>query len=250
MKMKPNSVTIATASICLAGLLPSTCVGQGAEPLPRFGIGLNAGTLGAGIQGATAVTRKSNVRIGFSYFSYGGSLTSSKNNIAFDGTLRLESAEVLYDQYIAKGFHISPGVAIYDGNQATGNASVPAGQTFKLNSVNYYSAARDPVTGTGSFTSGTIAPELLLGFGNLLPRSARHFTVNFDLGVIFTRSPSIKLNLLGSACTTGPTSGCSSISGSPLVQANLQAEQTRLNNDAGPYLKYWPVIRLGFGYKF
>jgi hypothetical protein len=248
--MKRDSGIFATALICLAGLLPSTCVGQSGEPLPKFGISLNAGTLGAGIQAATSVTRKSNVRFGFSYFSYGGSLTSSKNNIAFDGTLRLESAEVFYDQYIGKGFHISPGVAIYDGNRATGNASVPAGQTFKLNNVNYYSAAGDPVTGTGSFTSGTIAPEFLLGFGNLLPRSARHFTANFDLGVIFTRSPIIKLNLIGSACINGPTSGCLPISGDPLVQANLQAEQTRLNHDTGSYLKYWPVIRLGFGYKF
>jgi len=250
MKMKRDSSIFAAASICLAGLLPYNCMGQSGASLPKFGLSVNAGTLGAGIQAATAVTRKSNVRFGFSYFRYDGNFTSSKDNIAFAGTLRLESAEVLYDQYIGKGFHISPGVAIYDGNQATGNASVPAGQTFKLNNVSYYSAAGDPATGTGSFTSGTIAPEFLLGFGNLLPRSTRHFTVNFDLGVIFTRSPVIKLNLMGSACINSPTSGCTPISGDSSVQSNLLAEQAKLNHDAGPYLKYWPVIRLGFGYKF
>ena len=238
------------ALACLASLLPSVCLAQIGESLPRFGIQVNAGTLGAGIQAATAVARKSNVRFGFNYFSYSGSTTSSKDNITYNGTLKLESGEILFDQYIAGGFHISPGVAIYDGNQATGTASIPTGQTFTLNSVQYYSSASSPVTGTGSFTAGKVAPELLIGFGNLLPRGTRHFTVNFDMGVIFTRSPLIKLNLVGNACTVNSTVGCVPISSTPSVQANLVAEQTKLNNDVGPYLKYWPVIRLGFGYKF
>jgi hypothetical protein len=243
-----NRFLLATPVVlCVAGLLPPSCLGQ---TLPKFGFAVGVSTLGAGIQAATAVQRRINLRFGFNYFSYSGSTTSSKDNITFNGKLQLESAELLYDQYIGSGFHISPGMAIYDGNKATGNASIPTGQTFKLNGVSYYSAASDPVTGTGSFTSGKVAPELLIGFGNLLPRSARHFSVNFDLGVIFTRSPIIKLNLIGTACTNSPTSGCSLISGNPAVQSNLQAEQTKLNNDAGPYLKYWPVIRLGFGYKF
>jgi hypothetical protein len=249
--LKRQSLIGAALAVCVAGILPNCCFGQ-SKPgeLPRFGIEVNAGTLGVGIQAATAVTRKSNVRFGFNYFSYTGSTTSSKNNISYDGKLRLESAEILYDQYIGRGFHVSPGMAMYYGNQATGNASIPAGQTFKLNDVSYYSAAGNPVTGAGSFTAGKVAPELLIGFGNLLPRSARHFTVNFDVGVIFARSPIIKLNLVGNACTLSPTSGCASIASTPALQDNVHAEQTKINNDLGPYLKYWPVIRLGFGYKF
>ena len=182
---KTGTYVLRGALLCFAGLLPFACMGQSEGSLPRFGIGVNAGTLGAGIQAATAVTRKSNVRVGFNYFSYTGSTTGNNNGINFNGTLRLESAEVLYDQYLIGGFHVSPGVALYYGNQATGTAVLPAGQSFTLNSVQYYSSAANPVTGTGSLTSDKVAPELLFGFGNLLPRSARHFTVSFDAGVIF-----------------------------------------------------------------
>jgi hypothetical protein len=254
-------------AVCIAALLPALCFGQdtsqptappassptpsrslaAGQGLPRFGIQVSAGTLGAGIQAATAVTRRSNVRFGVNYFKYSGS--TSKDNITYNGTLRLESAEVLYDQYIGGGFHISPGVMVYDGNQGTANASVSAGQTFSLNGVTYYSSNASPVTGTGTITSRKIAPELLIGFGNLLPRSARHFTLNFDLGVVFQGSANAKLNLNGSTCLNDPINGCLPISTNTAVQSNIQLEQTKINNSLGPF-KFYPVLRLGFGYKF
>jgi hypothetical protein len=238
--------------LCFAGLLPFTCMAQSDSSLPHFGLGITVGTLGAGIQAATAVTRSSNVRAGFNYFTYSASTTGSSDNLTFNGTLKLESAEVLFDQYIGHSFHISPGVVIYDGNQATGNAAMSAGQSFTLNGFTYYSSATNPVTGTGSFTAGKVAPEVLLGFGNLLPRKAnKHFSVSFELGAIFTQKPVIGLNLTGNACTTiGIVNTCQPIATTPSIQANLQAEQTKLNNDAASYLKYWPILRLGFGYKF
>ena len=100
MEKKRGTRLFAAALMCFAGLFPFTCLGQSGGSLPRFGIGVNAGTLGAGIQAATAVTRKSNVRFGFNYFTYSGSTTSSKDNITFNGKLKLESAEILFDQYI------------------------------------------------------------------------------------------------------------------------------------------------------
>lgn len=152
MEKKKHTRSVRLAMAGLAALLPLTCLAQDG-PLPHFGLGVSVGTLGVGVQAATAVTHSSNVRAGFNYFSYTGSSTSGSDNITFNGTLKLESAEVLFDQYLGRSFHISPGVVIYDGNQATGNASIPAGQTFTLNSVNYYSSAASPVTGTGSFTA-------------------------------------------------------------------------------------------------
>ena len=164
---------------------------------------------------------------------------------------------MLFDQYIGHSFHISPGVVLYDGNQATGNATLPTGQTFTLNNTQYYSAAANaatgatPATGTGSFTSGKIAPEILFGFGNMLPRSAnKHFSVSLEAGAIFTQKPVIALGLSGYACVTSPTVGCANIATTSTIQANLQAEQTKLNSQASSYIKYWPILRLGFGYKF
>jgi hypothetical protein len=214
--------------------------------LPRFGLAVSAGTLGAGIEAATAVAPHTNIRGGFNFFKLSVSGTDNNNNLGYSGTLRLESGEILVDQYLKGGFHVSGGALIYNGFQATGNVQVAGGQTLTLNGVTYVSAASDPVTGTGAITVRKVAPELLIGFGNLLPRSARHFAVNFDLGAAFQGSPNTALNLLGSTCTSQV---CSAISANPSVQANIAAEQGKISNNLKPF-QFYPVIRISFGYKF
>jgi len=209
-------------------------------------LAVGVSTLGAGIQAATAVTQHSNVRVGFNYFKYSASF--DKDGVAYNGTLKLQSAELLYDQYIGGGFHVSPGVVLYDGNQGTATASVPGGQSFTLGGVTYYSDSANPVSGTGTIAAKKAAPEILMGFGNLLPRSSRHFTANFEFGAIFQGSPNAKLNLNGGTCDT-PGKSCQSISSNPTIQGNIQSEQTKINN-ALKVFKYYPVVRLSLGYKF
>jgi hypothetical protein len=255
-------VTVLVGS--LAGILMPICFGQASdrteappsdtgmpqEPrpsLPRFGLAVSAGTLGAGIQAATAVARHTNIRGAFNYFSYSLSGTDSKDNLGYHGTLRPESGEILVDQYLAGPFHISGGAMIYNGFQASGSVQVGGGQSLTLNGVSYISSPSDPVTGTGSITVRKVAPELLIGFGNLLPRSARHFTANLDLGVAFQGSPVTSLNLTGSTCSA--SSGCATISSSPAVQANITAEQAKISNTLKPF-EFYPILRLSFGYKF
>jgi hypothetical protein len=89
---------------------------------------------------------------------------------------------------------------------------------------------------------------VLLGFGNLLPRSGRHFTANFDFGVALQGSPKAALHLNGGACDSRGLN-CLNIATDPTVQANIQAEQIKLNKDLKPF-KYYPVISLGFGWSF
>jgi hypothetical protein len=233
-------------AFCSGALLP-TCSAQSGGDTPKFGLAASAGSLGAGVEGAVSVLRRSNVRFGFNYFSYSLSGTDSNNNLGYSGKLRLASAEALWDQYLAGPVHISAGALIYDGFQGTGNVHVPGGGSFSLNGTTYYSDASDPVTGTGMLSSRKVAPEVLLGFGNLAPRR-RHFTVNVDLGVAFQGSLNAKLNLGGSACA-GLAMGCAPISAQPAVQANIVAEQSRINNSLAPF-KYYPVVRLSIGYRF
>ena len=243
MKRRSRSTTL--LALCVAGILPACCFGQSSNG--GFGIAVGAGTLGAGIQAATRVASKSNVRFGFNYFKYTGSTTSS--NITYTGSLKLESAELLFDQYIVGGLHLSGGAMVYDGNQGTATAAVPGGQTFTLNNVSYYSASGDPVNGTGAITARKVAPEILIGIGNLVPRSGRHFTANIEAGVAFQGSPNANLNLTGSTCLISATSGCGPIASNPAVQANIQGQQNKINNDLAPF-KYYPIVRLSFGYKF
>jgi len=224
-----------------------SCVAALAQSeLPHFGIGVNMSTLGAGIQAATAVTQKSNVRVGFNDFSYGRDF--NKDGIQYNGNLQLRSFEILYDQYLIGGLHVTPGLLAYNGNRGTANAAVGGGQTFSLGGVTYMSAASNPVNGNATVNLGSTAPMILIGFGNLLPRNGRHITYNVEFGAVFQGSPKATLNLAGTVCD--PTGAiCQPVTVYPGLQTNIQNEQNKINNDLN-FFKYYPVIRFGIGYKF
>ena len=215
--------------------------------LPRFGLGLTASSLGAGIQAATSVTHSSNVRVGFNGFNYSDSF--SKDGINYNAQLKFRSVQATFDQYIKGGFHISPGLLIYDGNKGSANASVPGGQQFSLGNQTYYSSSSSPVSGAAAVTFNKAAPMILIGFGNMLPRSQRHFGLNFDAGVVFEGSPGATLRLGGNACLTSTQAACLNAAADPTVQANVQAEQTKINNSLTPF-KFYPVVALTLSYKF
>ena len=239
-KMRP----VFRSALLLCGSAWFAAYGQ--SDLPRFGVGVDLSTLGPGIEAATAVTRRSNVRLGFNDFSYSRNFT--KDGIHYGGELTLRSLSVLYDQYLVGGLHISPGLMLYNGNRGAATAAVPGGQSFTLGGTAYFSSAANPVTGTGSLSLGSVSPMVLIGVGNLLPRSQRHFSVGLDVGVVFQGAPKATLNLTGSTCdSTGHV--CLPIAGNPVVQSSIQAEQTKINRDLN-FFRYYPVVMLGFGYKF
>jgi hypothetical protein len=241
-----NELILTVALACWSAVAPAVGHAQGEGTITRFGAGVKASTLGAGIDVAAAVTRKSNVRVGFNAFSYND--TFSKDGINYGANLRLRSVEILYDQYLVGGLHISPGFLVYNGNGGTAAAAVPGGQSFSLGGTTYYSAAANPVVGTAALTLGKAAPMILFGVGNLVPRSHRHFSVGFETGVVFEGSPNATLNLMGSACTSQGAL-CQTIASNPAIQSNIISEQNKINNSMTPF-KYYPVVSLEFGYKF
>jgi hypothetical protein len=238
--------SVVTRVVVLSSFFAASAAGQSSD-LPRFGLGVSLSSLGVGIQAATAVTHSSNIRAGFNFFNYSDDF--SKDGINYSAKLKLRSAQLTFDQYIKGGFHISPGVLLYDGNAGSANAAVPAGQTFSLSNTTYYSSQSNPISGAGSLALNKAAPMILVGFGNMLPRNQRHFGLNFDLGVVFQGTPKATLNLGGSACLISAQVGCLNAGTDPTVQANVQAEQTKLNNSLNPF-KYYPVVALTFSYKF
>jgi len=223
---------------------PAPAKGSSEGRIP-IGVGVKVSTLGIGGEVAVAVSHRSNVRFGFNSFSYRH--TFDKDGVTYKGTLDLRSAQATYDLFFFKEFHVSPGVLVYNGNNVTANASVPGGQSFTLNNTNYVSDVADPVSGTGKLTVYKAAPMLLVGFGNLVPRS-RHFSTSFEIGAAYQGPPRVTLNLGGSACdSTGLF--CRSISSDPTIQANLVSEQAKLNKSTSPY-KFYPVLSFGVGFRF
>src|SRR5262249_35962294 len=103
--MRPPLSRIWVFAFSVGSFPPGSVFGQ---ELPRLGVGAKVSTLGIGIEAATAVTQHSNVRGGFNFYDYKDG--ASKDGIHYDAALTLRSLQVTYDQYIASGFHVSPGL--------------------------------------------------------------------------------------------------------------------------------------------
>jgi hypothetical protein len=240
MRISPCLVIV----LCLCAVCSQPSFGEGAFPI---GIGAKVSTLGVGFEGAMPVTSHSNLRASFNFFNY--SRTYNKRGITYDGDLDLRSLQITYDQYLIGGLHVSPSLLAYNGTHIDADATVPAGRSFSLGGVTYFSGQTNPINGTGVMNVRKTAPAIFLGYGNLVPRSGRHLGFNVEAGVVFQGTPTTKLNLTGTACVVNPTTGCLNAGTDPTVQANVQKEQTKLNKDLEP-LQYYPVLSVGMSWKF
>lgn len=214
--------------------------------LPRFGVGVKAGTLGIGVQVGTALASRVNLRGGANFFSYSDSV--SKDGALYNGTLNLKSVEAKLDLFVIGGFRVTPGLLLYNDNNISATVAVAPNQSFTLGGVSYFSSQTTPISGTAALTMNKVAPTLGIGFGNLLPRSARHWSLSTDLGVAFVGSPQFALALGGSACSANGTN-CLPINNVPGAAANIASEQAKIQNDVKD-IKYYPELSIMFGYKF
>lgn len=214
--------------------------------LPGFGIGIKAGTLGIGVQVGTALASRVNLRGGFNFFKYNDSV--SKDGALYSGALNLKSVEAKLDLFVIGGFRVTPGLLLYNDNNLSATVAVASGQSFTLGGTSYNSSPSDPIRGTAGLTMNKFAPTLGIGFGNLLPRSARHFSLSTDLGVAFVGSPQFALALAGSACQSNGAN-CQPINNVPGASANIESERVKIANDVKDF-KYYPEVSIMFGYKF
>ena len=226
---------------------PTTKPAASSGELGKVGVGVKFSLLGGGVEVATPVTHRTNVRAGFNMFSY--SRTFDKDGIGYAGQIGFKTVEAHYDIFPFAGrFHLSPGVLTYIGNPVTANASVPGGQSFTLGDQSYYSDSASPVTGKGKINFNRAAPMFTVGWGNLVSRRESHFSVPFEIGVAFQGSPKANLNLAGNVCDS-PGVNCRSAATDQGVQQQVVAEQTKINNSMS-FFKVYPIISVGFGYKF
>jgi hypothetical protein len=212
----------------------------------KVGFGVKFSTLGVGIEAATPLTYKLNLRTGFNFFRYSRAITN--NGIQYDGHLHFQSAEAHLDWFPLGGFHVSPGLLFYNGNALNATAAVPGGQTFSLGGTTYMSDPTAPVTGTGKLDFVKVAPSLMIGVGNLIPRNGRHYSFLFEVGAVYQGSARVALNFAGNVCDSTGTI-CGPIAGDPTVQANIVAQQQKIQKDVNPY-RFYPVISGGIGFNF
>jgi len=216
------------------------------HPFSAVGIQIKAGFAGIGIDLATPLTQHLNLRGGGSFAAFNADY--DVDGMRFAGHVDFRSATVNLDWYPSRGgFRISPGITVYNGNSFNATLSVPGGQNFDLGDGTYNSSPSDPVRGIGSMTFGRrIAPNFTVGWGNMIPRSGRHFSVPFEIGFQYIGPPRINFNLSGTACNN---SGCANIATDPTSQADLQQELADINNQIAP-LRFYPIVSIGIAWAF
>ena len=245
--MKKTRLAVILGFLAVSFAVPATSRAQQSSSEFKVGIGVKVSSLGAGVEVGVPLFRKLNVRGGFNAISY--SHNFSQDGILYGGNLSWRSGEANLDWFpFGGGFHLSPGLLVYNGNAVNANASVPGGQNFTLNSVSYLSDPSDPVTGLAKVNFMKVAPSFRVGFGNLIPRSGRHWSILAEAGVAYQGSPRAVLALGGSACAPDGTN-CVNAATDPTVQSNVQAEQANINSKLN-FFKFYPIISLGVGFNF
>lgn len=194
----------------------------------NFGVGLKAGTLGLGLEASWQPLPYLELRVGANAYDY--SDNGAMAGIDYEQELSLESyygtANIL--------FPISP-MRLTAGIYSNGN------ELFLLNNdlndqniggVVFPGAGIGTITSTTSFSSS--APYFGIGFDFTL---AGKVGMNVDFGVLWQGDPVVDL------AVDGP------LASDPGFQAALEAERLELEDDLSEF-KAWPVLQLGFVYKF
>lgn len=242
----PSRLTMASTNT-----IPPRAVTPATErPFSRVGLDAHVGIGGIGFDVASPLSRKFNLRSGADFFGYNASFQEQGANVTAD--LRLRSAHASLDWYPFGGrFRLSPLIVYGNNNRVIATALVPSGSTITLNGQDYISSYTDPLHGSGSVDFRKVAPGFSLGFGNIIPRNRSHFSIPVEAGFYYVGQPGLKVAFTGSACDpTQPAAiGCESVDTDAGFQQNLAAFTARNNHNLS-YASFFPILTVGFGYRF
>ena len=218
------------------------------KPFRHWAVGVQAGTLGPGLEVATTLSRRTNLRVDGYFLNYSRSF--NVDGINYDASLQLSHARASLDYYPFGGFRLSAGVAAYNKFNIGATALVPGGQTVTLDGATYYSSTTDPLHGSASLGyPDNYGGVVTFGFGNPIPRNGRRWSFPTEIGALFTSQPNFALNMAGSACATSDPATCLPITSYPGFQTSLTNERNKITNDVR-MLKVYPILSTGFSFRF
>jgi hypothetical protein len=228
---QPNAPSAAPAA-APAAPLPAPQA-ETAALASRIGFGAHLSTLGPGVDLGFRIAPNINIRGGFNYFDITENFTSS--GASYSGTVKFESGEAHLDYYFLHSVHVSPGILFSNGTLASATIGVPGGSTFTVNHDTYTSDESNPLGGTASLKFNKVAPSIMIGLGNLVPAGRHHFSVRLEVGGAFRGTPTVAYT-------------CQSAATSTQFQSDVAAQTAKTNNDIS-FLKFYPVLSLGFGFR-
>ena len=218
------------------------------RPFSRAALGVYLNSLGPGAEIATPMGRHLNLRAGANFFRYGQVLDI--DGVSYNAQLNFNSGQVQVDYFpMAGGFHISPGV-LYSRNGVSSVGSVPPGGSFELGSQSYINSVNDPVHGTATVAyPRNVAPLLTIGWGNLIPRTGRHWAIPVELGAAYTGAAQFVFDLMGTACPSNAPANCVNFATDPAVKQNVAQEQVNIN-ELAKRIEVYPIFSIGVSYSF
>jgi hypothetical protein len=218
------------------------------RPAGGLGLGVNLSTLGFGVEAATPLSPRTNLRLEGNFFDLSQSFSVASIRVGAEVQLRSAIAGVDYQPFHWLGLYVTPGLMVYNGNRMIGTAMVKGGTAFFPGNGHYTSDPADPVHGSLTVSLGSIAPVLTVGFDNVLPRSGRHWSIPVEAGIAYIGSPGATLALQGSVCDPNGTN-CRPIPTSPDVLANIALEAAHVSGTVS-FLQVYPIVKIGYVYNF
>jgi hypothetical protein len=201
---------------------------SGAVADNNFGLGVKAGTLGAGIEGTWRPLPYIDIRVGTNVYDFDDSSTQA--GIDYDATLSLDTVYATGNfRFPLSPFRVTAGV-FSNSNELLMTSSETG--TFELGGNTYNASDVGTLTSTTSF--GSTAPYLGFGYDFSLFNKVG---LNFDIGVLWQGEPEVAVTADGILATN------------PGFIQSLETERLELQNEISDY-KAWPVVSLGFVYNF
>ena len=223
--------------ICKLGLVSLFIVSLstiGAADPGNIAMGLNIGTLGAGIDLTVGITSNLNVRGGINALDLNSD--GDESDVEYDFNIDLLSYPLFLDWYpIDKvGFRISAGILICQ-NQL--NLDAVSQKEYEIGDETY--SAEEIVKLTGRMDFNGMAPYIGIGWGNAVGKNQK-WAFACDLGFAFLGEPHFKLK--------ADTNFNNEEEYKEFIN-ELEKEKDELEDDFNDY-GYYPVITLGITYKF
>lgn len=251
LQMSSSTDSNATETSKLPSLSSSSNSGAIPTRTPdRLGVEVQAGLNGIGADIGLAVASHLNLRVGGQFFGYSSSFQEEGANV--NASLHLGGGKASLDWFpFNNGFHVSPLVVFLNQTSVRATVIVPPGQTISLDSGNYRSSQADPLHGSASIGIWKTSPGLSIGYGNIIPRSGRHFSFPVELGFYYVGQPTLKVAFSGSACDPSEPEplGCQAVQEDAGFQRDLAAFIKRNNNNLS-YASFFPIASFGVGYSF
>lgn len=197
-------------------------------------VALQVGTTGIGAELGVGLNDYFAVRASYGAGSVPYSITES--GIRYDSRAKPRVGLLNLDLHPFQGvFRVTAGLG-YNGSRIEGRADTRTG-TVVLNNVTYNTSDLGTVDGEVHFTK--LAPYVGFGWGHAAQGSSGFFFTS-DFGAMY------------SPATGSVTGTCAPLVAPPVcaaLQSDLRAEADAFRREVETY-KFYPVVRIGLGYRF